>query len=523
MLHPDHTLAYYKASSNEFKPLHVPRFPRDKSFLTMLVDCDNTLWLFTTGNDILKIHFSFSDNGDIDPGRIQWEHVTIHDVAPRKVVGDPTGFFMVDSDGELLHYDIKAHYKTRIAGLKDEIAAYGNVSGITRMNGDIILAFSGTGLGKVSGDENGRFELMSNEVGVFRVIRDRRQPLVWCATDGRGLYKVYDIHTRYNTIRSTQIPFLTKPIRSFHTDANNNLWIGTKGDGLFFIDNYPMQGHGRAIRPEDMRHFGQADGLPDNQVFSIKESDFHAGRIWIATRGPGISYVQMPQGGIVTLPHPTVESVHDIFEQNDSVLWLASTTAGLLRAVVEDGASGHRVKSVEVFKFKKGPQVCEELYSMAFDGDSSLYIGCRGGLGIVRFNIFTRTYDFIDNVTDRIPAIGDVICLAYGSDSILYFGSSAGAGFLDCHDPKNPTLLRVLTRHDGMVNDMVHSILPDGNGNVWISTNKGLVRFNLQSDVMHNITGINGDIREFCDNSGYMSPHNGDLIFGALNGIVWVS
>lgn len=523
LLHPDGTLACYKASTGKFLPLRIPGLPRDCGFSTMIVDENCTLWLFTTGNDILKVHFTVDGNGDLDPRQMQWEHVSIHDVPPRCIMGDSSGFWLVDSEGQLLHYDTKAHYKTHIADLKNEVAAYGNVSGLARIENDIILAFSGTGLGRVIASEENRFELMSNEVGVFRVIRDRRQPLVWCATDGRGIYKVYDIHTRYNTIRSTQIPFLTKPIRSFHTDADNNLWIGTKGDGLFVIGNYSAQGHGRAIRPEEMRHFGQSDGLPDNQVFSIKESAFHPGRIWIATRGPGISYVQMPQARIVTLPHPTVESVHDIFEQNDSVLWLASTTAGLLRAVVDDDASGGRVKSVEVFKFTKGAQVCEELYSMAFDGDSSLYIGCRGGLGIVRFNILSRTYDFIDNVTDRIPAIGDVICLAYGSDSILYFGSSAGAGILDCHDGANPSLLRVLTRRDGMVNDMVHSILPDGNGNVWISTNKGLVRFNLQSDVVHNITGLNGDIREFCDNSGYLSPHNGDIVFGALNGIVWVS
>lgn len=523
LLYPDGTLAYYKASTHEFVPLRIPAMSRGGNFVGMLVDSHNTLWLFSTDNDVLKIHFIPQDGGNLDASNMQWEHVSIHDVAPKCVLKDPDGFFLLDNNDQLIHYNTGSRKKTYAADLKDVSARFGKLTDIAQLDGDIILAFAGSGLGKLKGSENNRFEMISNEVGIFRVTRDRWQPLVWCATDGRGLYKVYDIHTRYNTIRSSQIPLLKKPIRTFLADADNNLWIGTKGDGLFFLEDYPSQGHGRTIVPQELRHFGNSDGLPDNQVFSIKESAFHPGRIWIATRGPGISFIQMPQAKIVTLPHATVENVHDIFEQNDSVLWLASTTGGLLRVVLEGGAIAPHVKGVEAFKFKKGGQVCEELYSMAFDGDNSLYIGCRGGLGIVRFNVSTLKYDFIDNVTDRLPAIGDVICLSYGPDSVLYFGSSAGAGILDCHDAANPTLLRVLTRHDGMVNDMVHSILPDANGNVWISTNKGLVRFNLQSGVVHNITGINGDIREFCDNSGYLSPHNGDLIFGALNGIVCVS
>lgn len=66
------------------------------------------------------------------------------------------------------------------------------------------------------------------------------------------------------------------------------------------------------------------------------------------------------------------------------------------------------------------------------------------------------------------------------------------------------------------------SIIPTANGDIWLSTNKGITRYNTNTAILHNTSHIAGDIYEFCDNSGYISPQNGDLIFGALNGIVCV-
>jgi len=523
ILHPDGMLAYYNADESRFVTAHIPNLPRHKDIMHIMVDQHGTLWMFTSGTDILKVNADFSEGYSRDKAVINWQSEIIHDVPPSAIYKDESGFYMLDRKGALYHYNIRAGRKSFITDLSEVSASNGMLVDIVPFNGDLLLAFTGTGIGRLIAAEDYRFEMVSNEVGVFRLLRDSSQPLVWCATDGRGLYKYYDIHTRYNTIRSSQIPSLTKPIRTFYTDADNNMWIGTKGNGLIKISDYISHGHGGAIPLESISYYGRAEGLPDNQVFSMKDSRFHPGRVWIATRGPGISYTTMPGDRITTLPHGAIVDVHDIYEQNDSVLWLASTTQGLIRAVVDNSGAPGRVKAVETFQFKNGPHTCFEIYSMAFDGRNTLYIGCRGGLGIVRFNIFTRTYDFIDNVTDVIPGIGDVICLSYGADSMLYFGSSAGAGILDCRNPDSPSVVRLLTQCDGMVNDMVHSIIPGENGNVWFSTNKGLVRFNAQAEVVHNITGLNGDIREFCDNSGYISPYNGNMIFGALNGIVWVS
>lgn len=518
----DGSLSYYDPKAHTFHtaPGSVPR-RRDVTSLS--IGSNNTLWCFTSSTDIFKVHFDFSKGYAPGEAQMHWTSVSVHNRPTVRTFPDAKGFYLLDDADCLYHYNPEQQHKTFIADLTDVLGPNGSLVDIAPLNGDLILAFTGMGLGRLVGAEGNRFETVSNEVGMFRVLRDMRQPIVWCATDGRGLYKFYDIHTRYSTISSSQIPFLTKPIRTFYTDANRNLWVGTKGNGLIIINDYPSHADGHAIPAEAVRHVGTVQGLPDNQVFAIRESRYHPGRIWLATRGPGISYANASATQVATLAHPDIVSVHDIFEESDSVLWLASTTHGLLRASIDPTGAG-RVKRVDSFLFKKGAHLCDEIYSVAFDGRHTLYIGCRGGLGIVRFNIRTHKYDFVEHVTDQLPSIGDVICLNYSPQtSTLYFGTSAGAGILDCRNPEHPTLSRVLTRADGMVNDMTHAIIPDRNGNVWISTNKGLVRYSGQNDAVHNITGLTGDIREFCDNAGYISPHNGDIVFGALNGIAWMS
>lgn len=517
----DGSLSYYDPRARVFRPA-PGGVPKRRDVTNILIGADNTLWGFTS-TDIIKVHFDFSKGYAPGEAKIHWTSVSVHDTPILRTYPDADGFYLLDASHRLYHYNPARQLKTFVTDLSPVMGPNGLLVDIAPLNGDLLLAFTGMGLGRLVGSEGNRFESVSNEVGMFRVLRDRRQPIVWCATDGRGLYKFYDIHTRYSTISSSQIPFLTKPIRTFYTDSNRNLWIGTKGNGLIIINDYPSHADGHAIPAEAVNHVGTPQGLPDNQVFAIRESRFHPGRVWVATRGPGISYCNAGATSVTTLPHPDIVSVHDIFEQSDSVLWLASTTHGLLRAALDPSGPG-RVKSVESFLFKKGAHQCDEIYSVAFDGKNTLYIGCRGGLGIVRFNISTHRYDFIEHVTDQLPSIGDVICLSYDpARSTLYFGSSVGAGIIDCRNPEAPHLSRVLTRADGMVNDMTHAIIPDGKGNVWISTNKGLVRYSGQNDAVHNITGLRGDIREFCDNAGYISPHNGDIIFGALNGVAWMS
>ena len=520
---PDCRFMYYDKVEKKFRTVKTPDFVGSLSYCPAVMTGNNTVWYLPRDHYAYKLHFDFSAGYDEKHARFQWQKVKIGEYRTFEVFESPRGFYTLNSVGEIHHHDIMSHTVRLIRDLRQEVDTYGKVTKIVPLGNDIYVSFANAGVMRLDGNNDYAPEMIYTETGAFNMIHDKRQNLIWVATDGRGLYKICDTDTRYKSIHSSQIPGLTKPIRTFFTDSRNNLWIGTKGNGLIVLKDYtnlPTEGE---IPPDRIVRMGTHPGapgdLPTNQIFSIKESAFTPGRIWIAGKGPGISHIDA-EHRLVNLDGQNIGDIHDLFEASDSVLWLASSTVGLIK-VVTDG--GNRVLHTDTFIFRVGQHTCYEIYTMAWDGHDTLYIGCRGGIGIIRFNLNDCTYSPLRNINEKIPGIGDIISLAYTSDGTLYFGSSIGGGIVDCSDPENPRLTKVLTSSDGMANDMVHSIIPDiASGNVWLSTNKGLARYNTATGVLHNTTGIAGDINEFCDNSGYISPQSGNLIFGALNGIVCV-
>lgn len=520
---PDCQFMYYDKADKKFRTAEIPDFVGSLAYCPAVMTGNNTVWYLPREHYAYKLHFDFSAGYDEKHAQLSWQKVKIGEHDTYEAFESPRGFYTLNSIGEIHHHDEVSHTVRLIRNLGREVDKYGKVSNIVPYDNDVYVAFANSGVMRLRGDADYLPEMIYSETGAFNLLHDKRQNLIWVATDGRGLYKICDTDTRYKSIHSYQIPGLTKPIRTFFTDSHNNLWIGTKGSGLIVLKDYPTLPAEGEIPADRITRYGTRPGapgdLPTNQIFSIKESAFTPGRIWLAGKGPGISHIDA-EGRIVNLDGPNLADIHDLFEASDSVLWLASSTFGLIKAVTDGGS---RVLHTDTYVFRVDKHICYEIYTMAWDGHDILYIGCRGGIGIIRFNINDGTYSPLGNLNEQIPGIGDIISLAYNSDGTLYFGSSIGGGIVDCSNPENPRLIKVLTRGDGLANDMIHSIIPDGGGvNVWLSTNKGLARYNTVTGVLHNTTGIAGDINEFCDNSGYISPQNGDLIFGALNGIVCV-
>lgn len=519
---PDNEFSYYDPTTKQFHTCDKPAEVGTLGFCLGGITENNTLWLFPRTDYVWKIHFDFSKGYSPEQASIR-QKVKMGQNSIKEVFKTVGGFYLLSENGNLIFYDEISLNTQLITNIRNEMNHYGKISSIVRYGDDIMVSFAGNGIMRLNSDEGYSPEMLFTEVGVFYMLHDSRQPLVWIATDGRGLYKMCNIDSRYKSIHSSQIPNLTKPIRTFFTDSHKNLWVGTKGDGLIILEDYPTLPPEGTIPSERITRYGVNPGkegdLTTNQIFVIRESRFFPGRIWIAGQGPGISYINRNNGRIENLYGESIVDVHDFFEESDSVLWLASTTRGLIK-VTTNGSN--EVLKTEKITFKRDKFFCDEIYSLVYDGNNGLYIGCRGGIGIIHMDFETCQYNTLDAVNDRIPGMGDIISLAYSGDGTLYFGASIGGGIVDCRDAENPRLIKILTNKDGLVNDMVHSIIPTANGDIWLSTNKGITRYNTNTAILHNTSHIAGDIYEFCDNSGYISPQNGDLIFGALNGIVCV-
>jgi len=82
-----------------------------------------------------------------------------------------------------------------------------------------------------------------------------------------------------------------------------------------------------------------------------------------------------------------------------------------------------------------------------------------------------------------------------------------------------------LTAKDGLPDDVVYGILPDDDGNIWGSTNKGIFCLTAAKNnssnkwVFHNFTKANGLQDDEFNTGSYAKLPNGHLAFGGVNGL----
>lgn len=117
---------------------------------------------------------------------------------------------------------------------------------------------------------------------------------------------------------------------------------------------------------------------------------------------------------------------------------------------------------------------------MVYDNDSTLFLGSRGGYGVIRFNIFNQGYEFLQTNNLRNPAIGDVLSVCQTKDSTFYAGASSGLTRIKFRGGK--MRLRQFDKSDGIVNDMIHGIHEGNDSCIWLSTNKGLTKYNPRNN-----------------------------------------
>ena len=334
----------------------------------------------------------------------------------------------------------------------------------------------------------------------------------------------YDKYNRFSGIQLKSLPIVVRnPVRSIYTEDEKTIWFGTKGNGFVRVEDYDSYEKGK-IPAEKVKHFTTSSGLSSDRVYCFRKSNYYPW-VWIGTEGPGLSYYSLVDKKVHTmasLVDTKIRYVHAIREVNDSTLWMATTGDGLLEVVIGRKGGELVIKYVKSFILEKDGKICNEFHSMSYDDEASLlYLGSRGGYGLVRFNLLTKKYEFIPMNNAGNRAVGDVLCMCYSKDSTFYLGASSGMTQMKLHSG-NPAEVRQYSRIDGIKNDMVHGILEDSDGCVWLSTNKGLTKYNPHNRFFHNYESPDLDVTEFSDDAYWKCPYTGKLFFGGINGVIWV-
>lgn len=514
ILKDDGNLYHYQRELQTFQKLDTPPIAFEH-VLSIMVDTNNILWIFNSKNPTL----SYSIKKEGEKMTLTPNNLFTHSEKLLWAFSDEHLAYFIDESYALYEYDFSNRKEYYIADLKSEIEAHGDVSSIIKQQNDYYIGFKSSGLIilKYMADQKIKYQIQTTEIhsGIFYLMKDKFQDIVWVGTDGQGLYMYYnDTFSITNTLLNTPIYQVNNPVRTLYYDEEQTLWIGTKGGGTLRIKNYSPE----ANTPSSFDRITTANSpLSNNAVYCFAPS--RTNKLWIGTEN-GINYYSYKERRLkefpITADGKKVKYVHSINELNDTTLWVATVGEGIVKVILKAGNASPVVKSADRIVLDNGRMAMNYFFTSFQENDSILWFGNRG-YGAYRLNV--KTGEFTPHRFDDIvnsQTANDIFAI-HKNDKGYWLGTSSGLIYYTPNSPQHKNRAKLLS------NNTIHGILEDSQGNLWISTNQGVVRFNQQTNTAQTYSRGNGlSTTEFSDGAFYKDARTETLFFGGTNGFVTI-
>ncbi len=414
-------------------------------------------------------------------------------------------------------------------------------SGITyclfENNDGSIWAGTPYGLNIISKHQTGKPQIRiisaGNEPGnishndVFDIYRDR-SGIIWIATGGGGLNKINPYRKRVESFTIPKVDEFheTQSIRSFIFEENGKLLIGVNGLGF---GEY---------------HLSEGEFIPYTQIerFSDLPTDINAamcflndtkGNLWIGTRYNGLFMINHATKSILQylnfdpVTGDRSKLIKVLYEDQHGYIW-AGTSNGLFKFT----ASGQDT-SYTIYRYlsdEKNPKALlgEYVNAVFEDSDSLLWVGTVGGGLNIAKNIKDHHHPihFTHLTTRSIQkgAIKSNIIYDIHEDQQNRIWIATGTAGLALYN-KDTGIFTHYLNQNGIRESAVYNII-ELEGNLWLSTNGGLVRFRerenneFQVELFNTSDGLLGNF--FIDGSFYSSP-DGRIFAGGYYGFNIIS
>ncbi|HEX3006444.1 MAG TPA: two-component regulator propeller domain-containing protein [Bacteroidales bacterium] len=298
-----------------------------------------------------------------------------------------------------------------------------------------------------------------------KVVFEDSKKNVWVGTKNGSLYLYNQTLASYRCIHKNMNPY------TILEDHESRIWIGTKGNGIYV---YNLSGD------KQLMHFvneaGSNKSLAHNSVFNIIQ-DSHK-RIWVATFGGGLDLLENNNGKYSFKHFFSNEGnksyIRYLYEDHTGNIW-AGSYAGLMYFHPDKLIASPRNYRLYTYNSNNPEGLnCNDIKTIYEDRRRRLWVGTAGG----GLNLLVKGKD---KSADRF---------------VKY------------------------TTKEGLPSDIVTSIVEGANGELWISTENGITRFDdQQKTFMLYRFSENSNGNYYSENAGTLR-RNGDMMWGTLDGLV---
>jgi len=462
----------------------------------------------------------------LTPGRVS---AIAEDGSGRLWVGAGRTLNVLDLDE--FHREGRARFQRYSAPDGADLPMLGNIRALHVHEGALWIGTDREGLYKLdlaSGDlRNWRHDSTDRKslgYDTVRAIAEDRGGLLWFATGGDGL-SVYNPRRpfEYWGHRPGVDDSLPDPrIYAVFQDSDGDLWVGSDGGGVAGFDR-----NGKRLA-----HFLGADGESESpdipSVQALAEDD--NGVLWVGT-GKGLRSLALKEaksrGDAAALRRFSSEdpvlnelgqrAVTELrFLEGQQRLWIGASGMGLVSLDPDSGRGTVRRHDPERPE-SLGPGLVRSVLPVVEGVEDLVWVGLEGG-GLDLFHPGEKRFEHFRHDQDNPNSLShdSVIALCRGEDGLLWIGARGGG--LNAFD-RDSGVFRRYREADGLPNDTVYGILADRRGRLWLSHNRGLARFDPQTERFTRYTvddGLQG--AEFNTGASFKTLE-GKLFFGGMNGL----
>jgi len=328
--------------------------------------------------------------------------------------------------------------------------------------------------------------------GVNHVLSDS-QGVLWISTNrGNGLFKCTFLPDYFNhyLFRNHSVYSISNETRAIFEDNKSRLWVACK-DGTVHVFDQNKKEIGSLNRDGRIVPGGNLEVL----VYNFSQDN--AGNIWFATKKQGLFRLK-PQGSkntfrIENFVHnpddiysPANNDFYSVIQDKNGRIWAGSYGGGLHLFDEQNGKIRFFHARNDLVGFPETN--CSKVRQVFADSRQHIWVATTEGF--VVFNADFKTlkdikYRYYHRNEDKQNTLGanDVHCIFEDADATMWFGTFGGglSRLKSKFEDKKPFEFEVFNRDKGMPNNVVYTIIDDKQGNLWLTTENSIVKFNKKT------------------------------------------
>lgn len=358
----------------------------------------------------------------------------------------------------------------------------------------------------------------------------------------------------FNTVLRQYKPFFTsdQPIStSSIIDRNENIWLGTIGfgvrklspqkvifkqylskigpynfnilpDGWVWLGrDFPFKVFNPYTSEEKLAPWGYWNGK-NNRIFNLLIS--RSGDWWLPNSRNDHLFIRKKEHNTgqwkeipVELPYLDSGTI-PIIEDKNANIWISALNGRIARIRPIDNHIDYWAFNADFPQLLQGNLL--QSSCIVEDTQGILWLGSNQGLVRIEYPESTPKFTVWHNYgskgelfkNERITSI----CPDPNRKHLIWIGTFGGG--LHCFDSQKE-ITEIYNENDGLANNVVYGVLPDAFGYLWLSTNRGISRFDPQNKTFYNLFSDDQKLGGEFNTDAFRLMPSGELAFGGLDGL----